>query len=220
MGLGKLANLEITHILSLFSHINFHLVLIYWRNISLRISNTGGNRKKRRRFSCTFDPGLHPSVDAFRYALDLFSKREQHLLRVTLKKAAIPAGFLPWGESGVQTNKLPCVEACLLSGIHGWNCYPGKLLPRDSRWTHQMTKNIFQWKKIAAHRSLRSEWSLFSCLLEHTKRLPCMVPVQREATAWAWMCFSPPMSKGKITDHCLSAFWHSDGAGRIKVYHR
>lgn len=53
MGLGRLANLENTHILSLFSHINFHLVLIYWRSrfLFLRISNA---EEKEQKLFCLY----------------------------------------------------------------------------------------------------------------------------------------------------------------------
>ena len=60
MGLRKLANLENTRILSPFSHVNFHLLLIYWMTmfLFLRISNTEEKERTEDILSLQISIGL------------------------------------------------------------------------------------------------------------------------------------------------------------------
>lgn len=137
MGLGRLANLEKTHILSLLSHINFHLVLIYWRRrfLFLRISNT---EEKEQKLFCLY-LWLWVSLSLTIQICIGFEEGEM-TPPCSFVKGGNPSWVPAVGESWGDTKKL----LCILSKNTWVQSNPGKLLPGDPKCNPQMAKIFFK----------------------------------------------------------------------------
>lgn len=166
---------------------NFHLLFVCWRSIALllRVSKAWGKKKDFLFVPLT---GLLPSVDPFRYALDLLSKREHPLPHRSWQKAAIPTGFLPGGESGVHTSNSHKEELFCFKEHGGENV------------AHESSCQGTQGETIKWQRTVLNERKLQLRLLTEIRtnwKSSTRGSGVKGDTAWARMYFCPWMCKGR-----------------------
>lgn len=192
----------------------FHLVFVCWRSTALLLRIKKNMRGKKKDFLFVALTGLLPSVDPFRYALDLLSKREHPLPHRSWQKAAIPTGFLPGDESGVHTNnshmeKLVCFQEHLGENV-----------------TQESSCQGTQGEAIKWQRTVLNERKLQLPLLREIKtneKSSMQALVWRETTAWAGCIFVHGCVREDnrpLLHKSTKAFWCSDGDGHFAVHHR